>query len=500
VTAVLDLRGIEKSFGAVQALRGANFLLRPGEVHALLGENGAGKTTLMEVAYGMIRPDAGQILSRGQTIEIRSPRDARAAGIGMVHQHFTSVPALTVEENIALAAGRRTPDHGADDQLTQQLRLGLDPRVRVEDLSVGLRQRLEIVKALASGARILLLDEPTSVLAPAETAELLTLLRGFAASGGSVVLITHKLAEVFACADTVTVLRHGRVTTWGPLADHTMETLAEAMFGGTLPEDEPLHPLSGVAPTEPSTHGPVVRLSNVSVPALDGRGPGLVRATLEMRAGECVAIAAIDGNGQRELMLMMAGLLPAREGTAEIATPVVLVPADRTTEGLIGEFSLTENVVLGLLAGGVVGTGDQSIRARGWIDWAQAEERTQELVKQFNVHAPGVWLRAGALSGGNQQKLILGRALEQHPAVLIAENPTRGLDIQAAMEIRQHLREAVARGTAVLFYSSDLDEVLSWGADRLLVLASGEVRELPATADRDQVGRAMLTPAGSGTP
>ena len=497
VTAVLDLRGIEKTFGGVQALRAASFLLRPGEVHALLGENGAGKTTLMEVAYGMIQPDAGQILSRGKMIEIRSPRDARAVGIGMVHQHFTSVPALTVEENIALAAGRLTPDLTAGDRLSQQLRVDLDPRATAGDLSVGLRQRLEIVKALASGARILLLDEPTAVLAPAETKELLGLIREFAASGGSVVLITHKLAEVFACADRVTVLRHGRVMTSGPLADYTLATLAEAMFGSVHPEGDPVHPPRELVPSEPDAGRSVVRLSGVSVPALDGRGCGLVRADLDIRAGEFVAIAAIDGNGQRELMLIIAGLLTPSEGTAEISSSVALVPADRTTEGLISEFSLTQNVVLGLLAGVAAAGGKRSVGARGWIDWSRAEEQTRDLLEQFDVRAPGPEFAAGALSGGNQQKLILGRALAQRPAVLIAENPTRGLDVQGAAEICHHLREAVAAGTAVLFYSSDLDEVLTLGASRLLVLASGRLQELPVTADRDQVGKAMLTLAGT---
>jgi simple sugar transport system ATP-binding protein len=236
----------------------------------------------------------------------------------------------------------------------------------------------------------------------------------------------------------------------------------------------------------------------VSVPALDGRGCGLVRADLDIRAGEFVAIAAIDGNGQRELMLMIAGLLTPSEGTAEISSSVALVPADRTTEGLISEFSLTENVVLGLLAGVATAGGKRSVGARGWIDWSRAEEQTRDLLEQFDVRAPGPAFAAGALSGGNQQKLILGRALAQRPAVLIAENPTRGLDVQAASEIRHHLREAVANGTAVLFYSSDLDEVLTLGASRLLVLASGRLQELPVTADRDQVGKAMLTAEGSG--
>jgi ABC-type uncharacterized transport system ATPase subunit len=478
-SARLELRAISKRFGSVHALRGADFVLQAGQVHALLGENGAGKSTLMEIAYGMIPADSGEIRIGGETVMIRSPRDSRAHGIGMVHQHFTSVPALTVAENIQLASGRAGPRASGPSRVLEVLWHGLDPGARVEGLSVSLKQRLEIVKALSTGARILLLDEPTAVLAPPEVEELLRIVRAFADEGGAVVLITHKLDEVFACANQVTVLRHGRVTFDGVLEGQTEATLAAAMIG-TARAPTSRAPLRA----DPTGTPEIIRLSGATIPPLEGRGAGVRGGTLVVRAGEIVGVAAIEGNGQRELMLGVAGLLRPTAGELLVRGRVALVPEDRTTEGLIPELSITENVALALGA-------DAAWVHGPWLDWAAAGRRTAEFLPAFDILAPGPDTPAGMLSGGNQQKLILARALEGHPAALVVENPTRGLDIRATAAIRDRLRDAATEGLAVLVYSSDLDEVLELG-ERIVVMARGQLREMPAGATREEVGAAML--------
>jgi simple sugar transport system ATP-binding protein len=482
--ATLELKGIAKRFGSVQALRGVDFVLREGTVHALLGENGAGKSTLMDIAYGMIVPDHGAIHVRGRAAAIRSPRDARHLGIGMVHQHFTSVGALTVRENVVLAGGRAEGQRTDDGAVLRHLWEGLDLDARVETLSVSLKQRLEILKALATGATTLLLDEPTGVLAPPEVDELLALARQFASAGGSVVLITHKLDEALAVADHVTVLRHGVVTLDSPMAGQGPDSLAAAMLGQARVERR----RSKVESHRPQLerHGTtVVSLDQVTVRPLEDRGPGLRKVTLTIQAGELVGVAAVEGNGQRELMLGLAGLLPVVAGTRTVTDPVLLVPEDRTTEALIPEFTLAENIALG--------RGADAPWIRGvWLNWDTVRRRTAALLPAFDVRAPGPDTLAGQLSGGNQQKLVVARALDAEPVVLVVENPTRGLDIAATAAIHERLRQAAAAGVAVLVYSSDLDEVFHLGCDRLLVVVAGQVRELSPDTARDLVGRAML--------
>ena len=489
-TPVLELRGIAKRFGSVRALHGADFLLAPGEVHALLGENGAGKTTLMLVALGLLRPEEGELRVDGILQVVDSPRTARTLGIGMVHQHFTSVPALTVAENVALGAG-----HGIGRGLsapaagTVQARLwtGLDPAAKVETIPVGLRQRLEIVKALAADARILLLDEPTAVLTPPEVDDLLDTVRRFAADGGSVVLITHKLDEVFRVADRVTVLRDGRVTLTAPLPEVTPDQVAEAMLGRVAEATA-----AGAPPrTRPSpTPGGELRVDarGLRLAGLDGRGIGLEGADLMVHAGEIVGLAAVEGNGHRELLHAVAGLASPLAGLLRVDGPVALVPEDRTTEGLIPELSLAENVTLGL------GAEAPWVR-RGWIDWPAARARTRQLLIEFDVRAPGPSAKALALSGGNQQKLVMARALEGRPKVLVAEGPTRGLDIAATAAVHGHLRRAAREGVAVLLYSADLDEVLSL-AHRVVVVARGRLFPVEPAMSRGLIGRLMLGPGG----
>ena len=499
----LALRGIRKQFGPVQALRGADFTLMPGELHALLGENGAGKTTMMHMAYGLARPDAGTIAIDGAVVSVPSPRAARRLGVGMVHQHFTSVPALSVAENVALAAGwpvRPAPLRGRVRALAEQIGLPLDPDAPAGRLSVGLKQRLEIVKALATDVRVLLLDEPTAVLAPGEAEEMLRVVRAFTARGGSAVLITHKLDEALAVADRVTVLRQGMVVHEGVVAGETRQSLAAAMIGPSgqgAPLWEEARPLREVHPEhgerddsisgeEPAMSSRMlVRLEDLEVPRDTGYGIAVRRASLAIRGGEIVGIVAVEGNGQRELLRAVAGRLHPLRGRREVAGPVGFIPEDRTTEGLIPALSLTENLVLGTRAD------DPWIR-RGRVDWRVARARTAALLAEYEVVAPGPDVAAGSLSGGNQQKVVVARELARQPRVVVAENPTRGLDLRAAAAIHGRLRAAAAGGAAVLVYSSDLDEVLAL-ADRILVAARGTLIEPAPGATRAQVGELMVT-------
>jgi simple sugar transport system ATP-binding protein len=486
VPPVLELAGIRKRFGSVQALRGADFTLTAGEVHALLGENGAGKSTLMHVAYGLVRPDAGEVRVNGVARPLTSPREARRLGIGMVHQHFTAVPAMTVAENIALFAGWSVRPNEQRDRarlLSERLGLPLDPEQRAGRLSVALKQRLEIVKALASDVWILLLDEPTALLAPAEAEELLGVIRAFALSGGSAVLITHKLDEALRAADRVTVLRQGSVTQTGALATQTLDSLARAMIGAG--PDLPFVASAGPRHPPQSVSGrALIRCDALEVSRESGYGIAVRHATLAVHGGEMVGLAAVEGNGQRELLRAVAGRILPLRGRLQVAAPIGFIPEDRSSEGLIPELSLTENMVLGF------GTEASWVR-RGRIRWREARARTSELLEEFGVVAPGPEATAAALSGGNQQKLIVARELSRHPAVIVAENPTRGLDVSAAAAIHARLRSAAAAGAAVLFYSSDLDEVLQL-AQRVVVVTRGALVEAPLSASRAAVGSMML--------
>ena len=486
MTPVLELAGIHKRFGSVQALRGADFVLSAGELQALLGENGAGKSTLMHVAYGLARRDAGEVRVDGQACSIGSPREARRAGIGMVHQHFTVIPALTVAENVALAAGwsvRPRELRSRTVALGERLGLPLDPDQRAGRLSVALKQRLEILKALASDARILLLDEPTAVLAPAEADELLRVIRTFTGSGRSAVLITHKLDEALRTADRVTVLRQGQVTYAGAVAGQTVESLAHAMIGPSPDLAFLSEPASGRR-ARPPTGREVIRFEALEVSRESGYGIAVRPASMAIREGEIVGIAAVEGNGQRELLRAVARRIMPLRGRLEVARPIGFIPEDRTAEGLIPELSLTENVVLGL------GRDAPWIRG-GRIGWRQARDRTADLLTEFRIAAAGPDARAGSLSGGNQQKLIVARELARRPAVIVAENPTRGLDVAAAAAVHAHLRSAAAAGAAVLFHSSDLEEVLHL-AERVIVVARGTITEVPFTASRAEIGSLML--------
>lgn len=479
----LELTGIHRRFGSVQALRGADFTLRAGEVHALLGENGAGKTTLMRIAAGLIQPDAGTVRVDGVARRALSPRAARRLGIGMVHQHFTSVPAFTVAENVALATGWRVAPPAELQrrvrETSERAGLPLDPEARVEGLSVALRQRLEIVKALAAEARILLLDEPTAVLAPREVEELLQVVRRFADSGGAAVLITHKLNEALAATDRVTVLRRGEVVLTALVSETNLAALAAAMVGeGSLGGQRV------VAATTLSQRGAVIRLEGMDIARDGGFGLAVKGASLAVLPGEIVGIAAVEGNGQRELLRAIAARVHPLRGLREVAEPIAFVPEDRTTEGLIPEMTLTENLVLG--------SPDSAPWRRGVsVNWGAAERATAALLEELSIVAPGPRVPAASLSGGNQQRLVVGRELMKRPAVVVAENPTRGLDLRATDAIHERLRLAAAEGAAVIFHSSDLDEVIAL-ATRILVMRRGGVAEAPPGATRDELGALML--------
>jgi ABC-type uncharacterized transport system ATPase subunit len=477
----LALRGIDKRYDNVQALSAATLEVRPGTVHALLGENGAGKSTLMRIAYGLERADAGSLFVWNERARITSAADAIANRIGMVHQHFTLVPAMTVAENIALG-GRGRLDL-ADvarrvDELSIATGFALDPGARVETLSVGAQQRVEIAKALVQAARILILDEPTAVLAPAESAELLRWVRAFADAGNAVVLITHKLREALGVADDVTVLRRGRTVLTATRTEVTPDSLTSAMIGEEVPRARPSS--FAADPRSHSSPGPVFRADRLTLS--DAGGTIRLRdATFEISAGQIVGIAAVEGSGQRELLRALAGRLAPASGVLVHPPAVGFVPEDRHHDAVLLNRSLSENVALR-------GAGGR----RGMIDWDTVATQTERLMLDFDVRAESTNVPMRTLSGGNQQKLVLARELEldsHTERALVVENPTRGLDVRATDEVHARLRRAALEGAAIVLYSSDIDEVLLL-ATRVFVVFERVVRELPL--DRERIGQAMV--------
>ena len=480
VPPALELGNISKRFGAVHALDDVSFSARSGRVHALLGENGAGKTTLMRIAYGLLRPDQGSVRLFGRELRDHSVRGAVNAGVGMVQQHLSLVPALTAVENIAL--GRRGVFRPRDVrreiiELSGRAGLHVQPDAIVGETSIVEQQRLEILTALSRGARALILDEPTSGLAPAEIDELLRWLKAFAANGGAVVLVTHRLREALSVADDVTVLRRGRVV-------HVATQLAGEAGGGRPSAEDlaraifPDAPETAALVPPPATTGEIaLDLAGVSV--RDARGMMRVRsASLSARRGEIVGVAAVEGSGHRELLRVIAGLVTPAEGRASLPRRIALVPAERMRDALVAEFSLVENVALR-------GAGQR----RGLMPWRQLAGTTGELIDRYGIVTPSAVAPARTLSGGNQQRLVLARELSGDVDLVVADDPTRGLDLRSAAFVHDRLREIAARGAAVVVHTGDLDELLAL-ATRIVVVYHGEVREVPA--DRDAIGRAML--------
>ena len=503
--AAIELDQIAKRFGDTIALDNATLTVRAGTVHALLGENGAGKTTLMGVAFGLLHADGGTVSVEGIPRRFDSPADAIRAGVGMVHQHYALVASMTVAENVAL--GLRGPYHAraAADRVRRssaETGLALDPDARVDTLPVEAQQRVEIVKALTRDARVLILDEPTAVLAPGPAADLLRWLRAFADRGGTAILITHKLREALSIADAVTVLRHGRTVLAAPASAVSEDRLADAMLGETAAHETARSESGsggdgqGPAMQGPAMQGPAMQGPAMQGPAIvtashitlaDDRGIVVISAaSFVIRAGEIVGLAAVEGagSGQYELLRALSGRRPVLDGTLAVPPDVGFVPGDRQRDALILDFPLYENIALR-------GAG----RARGRLPWRGIRDHTRGLLAEFAVRAASDAVAASTLSGGNQQRLVLAREMHRSlgaavaTSALVVENPTRGLDLHATAAVHARLRSARAAGMAVVIYASDIDETLAL-ADRILVLAHGTVREVPH--DRDLVGRAML--------
>ena len=484
---LLEMRGITKRFPGVLANDGVDFDLLAGEVHTLLGENGAGKSTLMKILYGMYRPDAGEVRLRGEPVSIASPSAAIERGIGMIHQHFMLVPTLTVTENVALGlVSRRRPltdlPTVADRirRLSDTYGLRVDPDAYIWQLAVGERQRVEILKALYREASILVMDEPTAVLTPQEVDELIVVLRRMAADGRGLVFISHKLHEVMATSDRITVLRDGRVAGETVPARTSRGELARMMVG---------------RPVQMVPDRPDVQLGEALLEVRDLRVQGdrgddaVAGMSFSVQAGEILGLAGVSGNGQSELAQAVAGLRPVQGGAVSIDGADVTaqhprrvrdaglsyVPEERMRDGVIGQFSVAENLVL-------LNQGSAEFCRRGFLRLGAIREHCRDLVARFAVKTPGIDVPTSNLSGGNIQKLILARELSAEPKVILAAQPTRGVDVGAAEYIHSQLVAQKASGCATLLISEDLDEVLAL-SDRIGVMYEGRLMGILDRAD-----------------
>ena len=493
---LLELRGITKRFPGIVANDHVDFELAKGEVHALLGENGAGKSTLMNILYGLYHPDEGEVRLRGEPVRIDSPNAAIEHGIGMVHQHFMLIPVMTVAENIVLAVEpRKGPflDIDAAEKsvrdISQRFGLAVRPDARIESISVGMQQRVEILKALYRGAEILILDEPTAVLTPQEAEELFEIIRSLQAEGKSIIFITHKLGEVLAIADRITVLRRGKTIETVPREGATEEGLAKLMVGREV--------LLRVDKTPATPGDPLLEVEDLRV--LDERGLEAVRGvSLDVRAGEIVGIAGVDGNGQSEMVEAITGLRKAESGrvaaggkdlTDENARDcmdagVGHIPEDRHRRGLVLDFTLAENIALKDYA-------EEPDSKWGWLFPKRLIARASKLLTEFDVRGGGPLTPAASLSGGNQQKVVIAREVSRDPRILVAAQPTRGLDVGAIEFVHRRLVAERDEGRAILLVSFELDEILSL-SDRILVLYEGRiVGEYTADVSEEELGFAM---------
>ena len=492
----LELRGITKRFGSLTANDAIDLAVGDGEIHAILGENGAGKSTLMNVVYGLLQPDEGSISVNGRELKINSPLDALAAGIGMVHQHFMLIPVFTVAENIVLGH-EKTKRFGILDlesarkeilRVSAEYNFEIDPDALVENLPVGLQQRVEIIRALIYDAKVLILDEPTAVLTPQETDELLRNMKKLKAKGTSIVFITHKLREVKEAADKITIIRRGKVVgTASPSA--SQEELASLMVGRPVSLDVDKNPakLGGVT----------LAVSNLTIS--DHTGRSLVRnVSFEVRAGEILAVAGVQGNGQSELAESIVGLQEHVTGKIELEgkditkasvrdalhAGIAFVPESREEDGLISSFSIEENLILDLH--------DLPPYAKGpVISQSVVSTQAEKLVKEFDIRAQSAKDPASSLSGGNKQKVVLARELSRPVKLVVASQPTRGLDVGSIEFVHERIIAERDAGRAVLLFSTELDEVSAL-ADRIAVMYRGEfIAIVPADTSREELGLLM---------
>jgi simple sugar transport system ATP-binding protein len=492
--------GITKRFGSVTANDDISFVARKGEVHALIGENGAGKSTLMSILAGLYRPDAGELRIGGRPVQFRAPADAIEAGIGMVYQHFMLVDSFTVAENIVLGL----PSDGLAlklDEAEQQLReysrkygMAIDPRATIWQLSVGEQQRVEIIRLLIRGATTLVFDEPTAVLTPQESADLIKTLRSLAAEGYCVIFISHKLDEVEAVADRITVLRHGAIVATVDAGQANRRELARMMVGREL---------AGVLLAEADVESQDVGQTTLAISNLEAagdKGPAALRGvSLEIRAGEMLGVAGVAGNGQRELAEVITGLRPATAGTVTLrgeditnAAPRVIaragvahVPEDRLGTGLVGSLDLRSNAIMRNFRWQPIAKGPMLIQS-------VINQFTDSLIRDYDVNPADRSARLRELSGGNQQKLLIARELAGEPAAIVAVHPTRGVDVGASEAIHRVLREQRARGAATLLISEDLEELIHL-CDRIAVMYEGELMGTvrPRDADAETIGMMM---------
>jgi simple sugar transport system ATP-binding protein len=494
----VELHGITKRFPGVVANKDIELTVDRGTVHAIVGENGAGKSTLMKILYGVQQPDEGTITVDGQERRLRTPADAIDAGIGMVFQHFQLADNFTVLENVVLGAEKL---HGIGDgarrviaQISKDYGLGVDPDALVADLGVGARQRIEILKVLYRGAKIIILDEPTAVLVPQEVDELFDNLRGLKAEGLTVIFISHKLDEVLGVADAITVIRRGTTVAEVDPAGVTARQLAELMVGSELPTPQ--------TSESTVTDVPVLTIEDTSLDDPFGGRRLLDSLDLTIHSGEIVGIAGVEGNGQAELVEVIMGMREPSSGrillgdvdtsdwqTRELREAGIgYIPEDRHRHGLLLEAPLWENVVLGHQT--------ERVYLRGPGNWlvnsGAAKKEAREIVEQYDVRTPSIDVTSGSLSGGNQQKLIIGREMRRNPRVLVAAHPTRGVDVGAQAAIWDHIKAARAKGLGVLLISADLDELIGL-SDTLHVILRGRLvgQFDPATVTKEQLGSAM---------
>jgi len=514
---MLELRNITKTFGNVVANNDVSMKIEKGTIHAIVGENGAGKSTIMRIAYGFYKADSGEIFFEGKPVSINNPHDAIALGIGMVHQHFMLVDTMTVGENIILGAEGGNPASidwkKANDEilaLSNELRLGVNPKALIEDLSVGAQQRVELLKALYRNAELLILDEPTAVLTPQEVEDFFNILRRMREQGKTIVIITHKLEEVLAISDEVTVMRDGKVVGSVKTADTNEQDLARMIVGRDV--------LLRVEKTVAAPRETILKVENLRVEkrltneqislVTSNRKSGIKshirnfvvdNVSFNVRTGEIVGIAGIEGNGQTELIEAIAGLIPVQSGSINLLgrdvsrfsvrkrteMGIAHIPEDRHRRGLLLDSDLKENAILGVHY-------RAPVVANGLLNSSVIERRTKEIIENFDVRPPNPELAAKSLSGGNQQKLIIGREFELNPKLLLVSQPTRGVDIGAIEFIHRKLIALRDAGTAVLLVSAELEEVKAL-ADRLLVIYKGRfVGEVdPKTTSDEEIGLLM---------